>query len=79
MAALALALTVSLSGCATTFGTSPAHTKAPTTTGLVGKAAHGAPKIGSCWRAKDGHGVPQADWVVADDGGPVSCSKRRPA
>jgi hypothetical protein len=75
MAAVALALTVSLSGCATTFGTSLAHTKASTKTGLVGKAAHGAPKVGSCWRAKDEHGVPQADWVVAVDGAPVNCSK----
>lgn len=74
MAALALAVTVSLSGCATAIGTSTAPTKASTKTGLVGKAAHGAPNVGSCWRAKDAHGVPEADWVVAVDGGPVNCS-----
>jgi hypothetical protein len=75
MAALALALTVSLSGCATTFGTSLAHTKAPAKTGLVGKAAHNAPKVGSCWRGADQHGVPQLDWDLEDDSAPVNCSR----
>ena len=81
MAALALALTVSLSGCMTIFGGSPGqsgglapHSKAPAKTGLTGKAAQDAPKVGSCWRGTYEQGAPQVDSSASGDAGPVNCS-----
>lgn len=78
MAAVTLALAVSLSGCAPDArksGADASHSKSALAPGLAGKAGYHAPTVGSCWPAPADHSSLQPDWNVSQDGGPVKCSK----